>query len=58
MLIVAAIVSIILGSIPETSAHPETGWFDGVAILFAVVIVVGVSTFTFTILHNTNFNHR
>lgn len=44
VLIVAAIVSIILGSIPATSEHPEQGWFDGVAILFAVLIVVGVCT--------------
>ena len=35
-------MSIILGSIPATSEDPKKGWFDGVAILFAVVIVVGV----------------
>eukprot|EP01111_Echinosteliopsis_oligospora_P001389 TRINITY_DN1211_c0_g1_i1.p1 TRINITY_DN1211_c0_g1~~TRINITY_DN1211_c0_g1_i1.p1 ORF type:complete len:1070 (+),score=352.31 TRINITY_DN1211_c0_g1_i1:121-3330(+) len=44
ILIGAAIISIILGSIPQTSDHPKTGWIDGVAILFAVVIVVAVNT--------------
>lgn len=44
VLIVAACVSIILGSIPATSDHPEQGWFDGVAILVAVLIVVGVTS--------------
>lgn len=43
MLIAAAIISIILGSIPATSEDPSKGWIDGVAILFAVVIVVSVS---------------
>lgn len=42
MLIAAAVVSIVLGSIPATSDDPKKGWFDGVAILVAVVIVVGV----------------
>lgn len=42
MLIAASIISIILGSLPWTSEHPETGWSDGVAILVAVVIVVCV----------------
>jgi len=44
LLIGAAILSIILGSIPATSHDPKKGWFDGVAILFAVVIVVGVTS--------------
>jgi len=44
LLIAAAVVSIILGSIPATSENPKQGWFDGVAILFAVVIVVGVTS--------------
>eukprot|EP00026_Physarum_polycephalum_P001291 Phypoly_transcript_01292.p1 GENE.Phypoly_transcript_01292~~Phypoly_transcript_01292.p1 ORF type:complete len:1073 (+),score=214.03 Phypoly_transcript_01292:60-3221(+) len=44
LLIAAAVISIILGSIPATSEDPKKGWFDGVAILFAVVIVVGVTS--------------
>jgi Ca2+-transporting ATPase len=44
LLIGAAIVSIILGSLPYTSDHPDTGWIDGVAILIAVVIVVCVTS--------------
>ncbi|KYR00515.1 P-type ATPase [Tieghemostelium lacteum] len=44
LLIVAAVVSIVLGAIPYTSHDPKTGWIDGVAILIAVVIVVSVTT--------------
>eukprot|EP01132_Coremiostelium_polycephalum_P001126 gene1126-1431_t len=44
LLICAAVVSIVLGSISYTSSHPETGWIDGVAILVAVVIVVIVTS--------------
>jgi len=44
LLIGAAVVSIILGSIPYTSENPKTGWIDGVAILIAVVVVVCVTS--------------
>lgn len=44
LLIGAAVLSIVLGSIPATSEDPAKGWIDGVAILFAVVIVVGVTS--------------
>lgn len=44
LLIGAAIISIVLGSIPETSEHPETGFIDGLAILIAVIIVVCVTS--------------
>ncbi|KAN0045447.1 hypothetical protein ACTA71_005825 [Dictyostelium dimigraforme] len=44
LLIVAAVVSIVLGSISYTSDHPETGWIDGVAILVAVILVVGITS--------------
>ncbi|KAN0031465.1 hypothetical protein ACTFIV_005329 [Dictyostelium citrinum] len=44
LLIVAAVVSIVLGSISYTSEHPETGWIDGVAILVAVILVVGITS--------------
>ncbi|KAF2071510.1 hypothetical protein CYY_007171 [Polysphondylium violaceum] len=45
LLIVAAAISIVLGSIKYTSHDPKTGWIDGVAILVAVVIVVSVTSF-------------
>jgi len=41
VLIVAGIISIVTGAI----SHPEDGWTEGVAILFAVVIVVSVGAF-------------
>lgn len=44
LLIGAAVISIILGSMPWTSPEPEIGWIDGVAILIAVVIVVSVTS--------------
>ncbi|EFA75309.1 P-type ATPase [Heterostelium album PN500] len=44
LLIVAAVVSIVLGAIPYTSDDPKTGWIDGVAILVAVIIVVAVTS--------------
>lgn len=43
ILIAAATVSIIIGSIPAVSDHPDTGWIDGFAILIAVFIVAGVT---------------
>ncbi|GAM26529.1 hypothetical protein SAMD00019534_097040 [Acytostelium subglobosum LB1] len=45
LLIVAAVVSIVLGAIPYTTDDPKTGWIDGVAILVAVIIVVAVTSF-------------
>ncbi|GAM20513.1 hypothetical protein SAMD00019534_036880, partial [Acytostelium subglobosum LB1] len=44
LLIVAAVVSIILGAVPATSEDPKIAWVDGVAILVAVVIVVTVTS--------------
>eukprot|EP01132_Coremiostelium_polycephalum_P002350 gene2350-2898_t len=44
MLIVASVISIVLGSIKYTSHDPKTGWIDGVAILCAVVIVVTITS--------------
>ncbi|EGG17786.1 P-type ATPase [Cavenderia fasciculata] len=44
LLIVAAVVSTVLGAIPATSHDPKTGWIDGVAILVAVIIVVAVTS--------------
>ncbi|GAM26334.1 hypothetical protein SAMD00019534_095090 [Acytostelium subglobosum LB1] len=44
ILIIAAVVSIILGSIKYTSENPKTGWIEGVAILFAVIIVTIVTS--------------
>ncbi|EFA79806.1 hypothetical protein PPL_06625 [Heterostelium album PN500] len=44
LLIIAAVISIVLGAIPYTSDDPETGWIDGVAILVAVIIVVVVTS--------------
>eukprot|EP00753_Platysulcus_tardus_P017632 PLAT6452.2.p1 GENE.PLAT6452.2~~PLAT6452.2.p1 ORF type:complete len:1197 (+),score=723.54 PLAT6452.2:25-3591(+) len=40
LLIVAAVVSIVLGIITE---GPEEGWYEGVAILLAVVLVLNVA---------------
>jgi hypothetical protein len=34
----SAVISLIVGS----ATHPEYGWIEGTAILFAVVIVVAV----------------
>ncbi|EFA79442.1 hypothetical protein PPL_07860 [Heterostelium album PN500] len=44
ILIIAAVVSIILGSIDYTSEDPSTGWIEGVAILVAVVVVTLVTS--------------
>lgn len=44
LLIGAAVISIVLGSIPATSEHPDTGFIDGLAILIAVIIVVCVTS--------------
>lgn len=43
ILLIASIVSIIVGSIPSLSEE-EYGWIDGVAILVAVLIVALVSS--------------
>jgi Ca2+ transporting ATPase len=45
ILVVAAIVQIILGSIPQIASSP-TEWVDGLSICFAVVIVVMVGSYT------------
>jgi Ca2+ transporting ATPase len=45
MLVVAALVQIILGSIPQIAGSP-TEWVDGISIIFAVVLVVLVGSYT------------
>jgi Ca2+ transporting ATPase len=45
ILVVAAIVQIILGSIPQI-AGSSTEWVDGLSIIFAVVVVVVVGSYT------------
>eukprot|EP00026_Physarum_polycephalum_P001641 Phypoly_transcript_01643.p1 GENE.Phypoly_transcript_01643~~Phypoly_transcript_01643.p1 ORF type:complete len:1033 (+),score=152.15 Phypoly_transcript_01643:95-3193(+) len=44
ILIVAAVISIILGVLPWTSEDPKYGWVDGVAILVAVIIILVVTS--------------
>lgn len=47
MLMVASVISLIFGIIGDTQAepgHPKVGWVEGVAILVAVVIIVGVTS--------------
>ncbi|EGC37707.1 P-type ATPase [Dictyostelium purpureum] len=44
LLMVASVVSIVLGAVPYTSHDPKTGWIDGVAILVAVIIVVTITS--------------
>ena len=43
ILIVAAVISIIIGSIPDVAEDPSSGWIDGLAILLAVAIVACVT---------------
>lgn len=44
ILTVAAVVSIVLGvAVPAEVHSNESGWFDGVAILVAVLIVAAVT---------------
>jgi len=46
LLIVAAIVQIILGSIPAISEDPSKEWVEGFSILVAVTVVVSVGSIT------------
>ena len=42
-MIVAAVVSLVINSIPAISEDPQYGFIDGLAILIAVHIVAGVT---------------
>eukprot|EP01113_Clastostelium_recurvatum_P039548 TRINITY_DN604_c0_g1_i1.p1 TRINITY_DN604_c0_g1~~TRINITY_DN604_c0_g1_i1.p1 ORF type:complete len:1064 (-),score=338.27 TRINITY_DN604_c0_g1_i1:106-3297(-) len=44
ILIVASVIAIILGALPQTAEDPQLDWIEGVAILIAVVIVVSVTS--------------
>ncbi|KAJ3032090.1 hypothetical protein HDV00_007999 [Rhizophlyctis rosea] len=47
MLMIAAVVSLIFGIIGDTQAEPgqpKVGWVEGVAILVAVIVIVGVTS--------------
>jgi len=46
LLIVAAIVQIILGSIPQISEDPSKEWVEGFSIIVAVSVVVSVGSIT------------
>lgn len=46
ILIVAAIVQIVLGSIPGVAQDPHTDWIDGLSIVVAVIVVVAVGSIT------------
>lgn len=46
LLIVAALVQIILGSIPQISEDPQKDWIEGFSIVIAIVVVVSVSSIT------------
>ena len=46
LLIVAAIIQIILGSIPQISEDPSKEWVEGFSIVIAVTVVVSVGSIT------------